>query len=183
MKKYLPLLCLFLAACQPLPISSSYMKADPKVYSQVKKDGFYLKNKLAIGEFTNDTDNTNYTIIYSEMRYAFQSSLTEAKLLSSDPGKAQYILSGKLKDVGRLKCFFGTCEAGSSIEYTLTEAKSKKIVYKELLVVPFNYDYPVFGANMHVVVIEAMGGVIGENTAHLIHVLTEKKKADLKGDL
>ena len=181
MKKLLIAACLLLSACAPPPLPFQAMKAPDTVYGQVKKDGFYLQNKLAMGTVETDMDSKNMAILYSEAGQAIQASLSHANLLSADPAKATYLLSAHIKDVGYPRCFFGTCETGATIEYTLSNIKSQTVAYQEMLVVPHNFDYPVFGANMPIVYRQALAGAIGENTAHLIHVLTNKTQADLRG--
>lgn len=171
---------LLLAACAPHPPLSSYtMQANDRVYGQIQKS-FYLKNKLAISDFTYETSNQNMAHLYDNSKYAAQISLTKAGLMASNPNNAEYTLSAVIKDVGFPRCIFGTCETGSSIEYTLKHSKGDKIAYKQLLVVPYNYEYPAFGSNMEFVLCSAVGGAVGENLAHLMHVLTDKKKEDLK---
>ena len=181
MKKLLIAACLFISACTPQPLIPQAMKANPMVYSQVKKSGFYLEHKITVGTVQSDLDSQNLGILYSNAGLAIQESLDQANLTSSDPAKATYLLTARIKDIGRLKCFFGTCESGSTIEYTLTHIKNQTTAYQETLVVPYNYDYPVFGADMGLVFRVVLAGVIGENTAHLIHVLTNKTQADLRG--
>lgn len=170
---------LALTGCAPNPLPTYTMQPNKALYGQIEKD-FYLKNKLAISNFESNLGDENSKIFYSNAHLAAQQALTQANLLSMDATKAQYILAANIMDVQYPSCMFGTCETGSSIEYSLTDSKTGSVVYKELLVVPHNYEYPVFGADPNVFIIEATGGAIGNNFAHLIHVLTNKNKADLK---
>lgn len=168
-----------LSGCAPEPpLSEMMLRPADKIYGQIQK-GSYLSGKIAIGDFVYDAKQENLKHMYDNMRFAAQQSLTEAGLMVKDPAKAEFILSGTIKDVAIPHCIFGTCETGSSIEYALTHAKTGRVVYTELLVVPHNFEYPAFGSNMALVIRAAMGGAIGENLAHLIHLLTLKTKKDL----
>ncbi len=173
----LPFLSLLTACYTPPPLETYSMEAGAAVYNQVEKD-FFLKKKIALSPITADTGSESTNHILSNATQAAQTSLSKANLLSETPDKAPYILSGKIKNVAINTCWFGTCESGSAIEYTLTQAGTT--VYKDTLVVPFNYEYPAFGADMNFVYRMTQGGAIGNNFAHLIHVLTSKNQGDLK---
>ena len=169
-----------LVGCVPqMPLPSSMMEADEVVQNQVQKE-YYLKGKVALADFEAHTSNEVLNTWYVSAKYGAQASFSRVGLLSQDPNKAKYILSGIIKDAGNPSCFFGTCETGSSIEYTMIEAKSKKVVYQDLLVVPYTQEYPAFGANMVAVIHQTMGGAVGNNFAHAIHVLTQKTQGDLQ---
>ncbi len=175
----LTIVCLITACAPPLPMHS--MIPNDVVYSQIQKD-FYLKNKIALGEFTpnlpSPLDNGYPNKLFLNARSAAQQALSKANLLAQDTANAKYILSASIEDVANPRCIFGSCENGSSIKYTLINSKTKEIVYSELLIVPFTYEYPAFGANMDVVFQESFGGAVANNFAHLIHVLTKKTKKD-----
>ena len=178
--KQILLVCLIgiLSACTLPPIPEQKMRASDAVYNQIQKE-YFLKNKIAISKIESHIASDRMRVRYDNATLAAQNSLEKAGLLAADDKKASYVLSGAIKDVAVPSCSFGTCEVGSAIEYTLIDKNTGKTVYQELLVVPYSYDYPVFGANMAVVITEAMAGAIGNNFAHLIHVLTEKKKKNL----
>jgi hypothetical protein len=168
-----------LSGCAPEPpLPEMMLRPSDKIYSQIQKKT-YLSGKIAIGEFSYDAKRENLGRMFENTRFAAQQSLTKAGLLARDPNKAEFILNGTIKDVAMPHCMFGTCETGSSIEYVLSHAKTGRVAYRELLVVPHNFEYPAFGSNMPLVIKAAMGGAIGENLAHLIHLLTLKTKKDL----
>jgi hypothetical protein len=139
----------------------------------------YLSNKIEVGEFIYDSKQKSSEHIFDNVSSVAKLSLAKAGLLNKAKSKTSYKLTAIIKDVATPSCLFGTCETGASVEYKLTNTKTKNVVYKELLIVPHNYEYPAFGANMHLVMSEAIGGAIGENLAHLIHMLSLKTKKDL----
>lgn len=169
-----------LSACTPQPLEEYGMRADDKVYSQIQNN-YFLKEKLALQPITSDIDDVIIQkLVIPNVSQSAQLSLTKAGLMTMNLANAQFILRTNIKDITFISCRFGSCEGGSAIEYTLINAKTKKISYHDTLVVPFNYEYPAYGSNMDMVFRKAIGGAIGNNFAHLIHVLTQKTKEDLK---
>ena len=182
MKKLLAMICvLALTGCaiQPLPVGS--MRASDEVYHQIEKD-FYLRHSLGVSPVKLEIppkalNSTFYTDLYANSTEALSASLNKAGLLAKSTN-ARYTLETTVLDVQDPRCFFGVCETGSTIKYQLK--RGDLVAYEEMLVVPQNYDYPAFGANMHFVVRDAMGWALGNNFAHLIHVLSTKTEGDLK---
>ncbi len=158
------------------------MQASSAVYNQIEKD-FYLKNKMVVAPIKSELppkllNHDYYNELYKDATLALSGSLYKAGMLVQDGSKAKYILQATLIDVADPRCFFGTCETGSTIKYELKQ--NENIVYQQVLVVPQNYDYPILGANMAFVIRDAMGAALGNNFAHLIHVLANKTQEDLK---
>jgi hypothetical protein len=58
----------------------------------------------------------------------------------------------------------------------MRDIKRDKVVYEELLVVPYTGEYPLFGANMYIVMRAMAGAALGENYAHLLQVLSRKNQ-------
>ena len=154
------------------------MAADKKVYDQID-ESFYLKRKITVDNVVYQGKNGRAAPLYTNAAAALKESLGKAGMLASEE-RAPYVLNGYIKDVGVPSCFFGTCETGAAIEYTLTDTKKDKIVYEELLVVPYMSEYPIMGADMNVVMRSTVGGAVGENYAHLIHVLSDKTQKELQ---
>lgn len=176
------LLSFFLVGCTNPPLSVDSMQADPAVYDQIEKD-FYLKNKIAVAPIRSELppkplNSKFYNELYQDATLALARSLDKAGMLVRDTSKAQYILHATLIDVQDPKCFFGTCETGSAIKYQLKQGDN--VVYDQTLAVPQNYDYPIFGADIGLVLRESYAVALGNNFAHLVHVLSNKTKGDLK---
>ncbi len=183
MKKYFFIIAfLSLSGCSVQPLDPSSMQASPAVYDQIEKD-FYLKNKIMVMPVQSELppkplNSKFYDEIYANATSALMQSLSKAGMLSDSSVHAEYNLEATLVDVQNPRCFFGTCETGSAIRYVLK--KDGRVVYKDILVVPQNYDYPAFGANLDYVIRESFGVALGNNFAHLIHVLSTKKKEELQ---
>jgi hypothetical protein len=175
--KYVSVLALvMLVGCVPVPpIATENLLPGDAVYSQIKA-GSYLKGKIALGDFTygGESDVGN---MYDNSRFAAQQAMSKAGLLAVDPADAKYVLTAVIKDV-RTSCMFVTCEGGAAVDYTLTEKKTGRVAYHELIVVPHNYDYP-FGTDAALVIRPALGASVGNNIAHMIHLLTRKTEKDL----
>ena len=167
-------LLLSLSACTPDPMPSTYLVANQKVYSQIEPD-FYLKNKIIVDNVTYQADNARSAPLYANAADALAHSLSQANMLAPDQKSGAYRLSGVIKNVGWPSCMFGSCETGSAINYTMTDIKTGKTVYDETLVVPYMSEYP-FGGQPNF--LATLGGAVGENYAHLIHVLSMKKQKD-----
>ncbi len=130
---FLPLLFL-LAACQAQPLPASLMMADHKVYAQLHESAF-LKHKIWVGDVTYGGNNGNTAPAFQFAREALSDSLAIGSY-RADGQNAPYTLSAIIMDVEFPRCFFGTCESGSTIKYTLSETKTEKVVYSDMLVVP-----------------------------------------------
>ena len=148
----------------------------------IEKD-FYLKNKIMVMPIRSELppkplNPSYYNDLYANAAEALAQTVNAAGMLANNPSQVQYNLSATLIDVQDPRCFFGTCETGSTIKYELK--KGERVVYDEMLVVPQNNDYPAFGADMVYVIREASGAALGNNFAHLIHVLSTKTQGDIK---
>lgn len=176
------LLIVSLSACAPPPpLHTSIMQPNDAVYTQVNKAP-YLKGKIALAGISAETQDADVNALYANASLAAQSALTKAGLMAESPNAAPFVLSGTIKDVGTPRCFFGTCESGSSVQYSLINTKTKQKVYSDLLVVPYTMQCPVFmdGAQTYATVMNTFGGAYGNNLAQLIQVLSRKTKEDLK---
>jgi hypothetical protein len=173
-----------LAGCSANPIPMASMQPSPVVYGQLQKE-FFLKEKIALDTVQlhlppKPLNKNFYNEIYANSNAAFASALDQAGLLAKNADTAPYKLTATVVDVQDPSCAFKTtCETGSSIQYELRKAKDGAVVYKELVVVPFSLDFPLFGANMPLVIQDAMGGALGNNFAHVIHVLTNLSQKEV----
>jgi hypothetical protein len=182
MKKAGFLLFLFLAGCSERPLTVDSMRASESVYSQIEPD-FYLKHSVAVAPVNVELppkilNKDYYAQLFAHSRESLALSLDKAHMLARGASKAKYILHATLVDVQDPGCFLGTCETGATVKYALTH--NDETVYSELLVVPQNYEYPLFGANMPFVIRQAYGAALGNNFAHVIHVLANKTQKELK---
>jgi len=189
MKKELNFFCifflpLFLSGCAAQAVPSHLMQPSEQLSSQIPKD-FYLQHKIKIGTVLSQLPskplNKNYyTELLANARDALELALQTSKLLAKDDKEAIYELNAALIDIKDPSCFWGTCETGSTIKYTLKKVSNNKEVYSELLVVPQNTEFPIIGADINQVLLTSYGSALGNNYAHLIHVLANKDKGDLK---
>lgn len=171
-------LCLLLAACQPIPLPPAQMQANKVVYEQIEPDA-YLRHKLVVDHVDYEDGESALAPLFRDATDALSDSLAQGGYLATS-GRAHYSLSATIKDIKFPRCLFGSCETGAAVYYRLTDNKRKKLVYEELLVVPYTGEYPLFGANMTLVQRQMLGAALGENFAHLIHVLSLKKQKDLQ---
>lgn len=175
------LLLLALTACENHPLPVELLEPQPAVYGQIERE-FYLKGKIAVGEFKYQAAHKHLAPLYADTNIAVANALRKAGYLSGDASHAPYFLTGIIKDVQNPKCLFANCDTGSAIEYTLTDTEEDVVVYHELLVVPYTYDIPLLGGDEVMIIQHGYGGAIGNNIAHLLHVLNQKTKSDLQED-
>jgi hypothetical protein len=162
-----------------LPIT--FLEPQPPVYGQLEKDTF-LKGKIAVGEFKYNAAHKGLAPLYTYTNLAVADALRKAGYLASNAEKAPYLLSGVIKDVQPPRCLFANCDTGSAVEYTLMDTKKDEVAYHELVVVPYTYDIPFMGGDEVMILQQGYGGAIGNNIAHLLHVLNQKTKSDLQGN-
>lgn len=167
-----------LAACQPAPLAPSQMLPSEAVYGQINQDGF-LKGKIMVDDVTYAGERELLAPLYSEAGMSLAMVLNQSGYIAADEKAAQYRLSAVIRDTQIPRCFFGSCESGAAIDYTLVRIKDGKTVFSQLLVVPYTMEYPLFGADMGLVQRGALGGALGENYAHLLQVLSRKTKKEL----
>ena len=182
MKKVGLFLLLFLAGCTERPLSVDSMRASESVYNQIEPD-FYLKHSIAVAPVSfrlppKILNKDYYTQLFANAQQSLALSLDKAHMLVRDTSKAKYILHATLIDVQDPRCFLGTCETGATVQYELK--KNNEIVYSELMVVPQNFEYSIFGADMPIVIRQAYGAALGNNFAHAIHVFANKTQGEFK---
>jgi hypothetical protein len=167
-----------LTACENKPLPAAMLEPPAAVYGQLET-GTYLTDKVAVREFKYQGKAERLAPLFLYTNIAVSEGLQKAGLLASSPSKVKYTISGVIKDVGFPQCLFANCDTGSAIEYTMTNQK-EDVVYHELLVVPYTYDIPIMGGNEVLILQQGFGGAIGNNIAHLLHVLNQKTKSDLE---
>lgn len=176
--RLLPLLLLLaVAACKAQPLPAHLLQANRKVYDQIDQEAF-LKHKVLVEEVVYQGDDENMAPAFDNAKIALSDSLAIAGLNGSAKD-AQYNLSAAIKDVKMPLCIFGTCKTGSTIDYSLTERTTKRVVLNELVVVPFNYEYNIFAQDAGLAMRDAYAGAVGENFAHMIQVLNKQTETGL----
>ena len=171
-------LILALAACENKPLPVSLLEAPQAVYGQLEKNP-YLSGKISVGEFKYRGKRERLAPLYLYTDQAVANGLRKAGYLANDPAQAKYTLSGEIKDVQWPACLFASCDTGSAIEYTMIN-KDEYVAYHEMLVVPYTYERPLMGGDEVMILQQGLGGAIGNNIAHLLHVLNQKTKSDLQ---
>ncbi len=174
---------LALSACaKPVPLAVNSMLPSEVVYEQTSRH-FYLNHKISVGTFAYGGENTAYgEVTFQNFGAALHSALQKGGYLAKG-SHARYRLTGEIKEVKVPRCLFGSCESGAAIAYTLTDTRSGKVVYDDLLVVPYTCEAPVFMNDPKVqqqVIMNAYTQTVGANIAQLIQVLNRKTASDLK---
>jgi hypothetical protein len=118
------------------------------------------------------------TITFSYFDIAVAQALEKGGYLAK-PEAATYKLSGSIKEVKMPYCSFGSCESGSAVEYTLTNKKTGKVAYTQLVVVPYTMECPVFMNDPTPFVMKAYAQTVGANIAQLIQILNRKTQSTL----
>jgi hypothetical protein len=181
MKKHaeLTILLLTLTACDPVPLATQQMMPSPVVFEQIEHSDVF-KGAIMVEKVSyDDAENPRMGKLYDGAADSLGMALMQAGYLAADEASAKYSLYASVKDVQFPRCVWATCETGSAIEYTLTDIKRGKVVYQELLVVPYTMEYPLLSDNPEIPR-AALGGALGQNYAHLLHVLSRKKPNDFK---
>jgi hypothetical protein len=174
------LVALMLAGCKMQPFSRDSMVPPEAVYAQLEPDP-YLQGKVAVGGFTYRGDNSRLSEAYLHAGEAMEKGLDKAKLLYHTVANAPYVLSAEIRDVQAPSCFFGTCDGGAAVDYVLTERATQRVAYQDLIVVPYTFTYTVFTGSDTQRQRQGYAGAVGENIAHMMHVLTTLTQKQLEG--
>lgn len=181
----LSLSLLALAACEQVDknnIPAENIYPSEALYQQINPHP-PLAHSFSVGSFTYAGANEAEFIFKSKQNWlkhldlAVEESLKKAKLLAKNQEKARYIISGEVKDFNLPNCLYGSCDGGSAINYSI-EDKKGRVLWQELVVVP--YTEPVaFSIELQPHVMwDHSGRVLSENVAHMVHVLSTKTTKD-----
>lgn len=167
------LLFLLLTGCTPYYLAPNTMAPLAGIYAQLPQNSS-LEKKIQVGSIYVSPEVSGYplaAVSKENFKLVLEMMLNNAHYQTPTQEIPVYVLEASLIDLG-YEGWFGM-DGHSKAKYTLTNMKTKEILWEETISSSSHVDYVLFSDGV-IRAREAVGLAVRENLTHLIRVLSSQ---------